>query len=106
VKVQVTRVDLDARKIDLCLVQPGGIRAPSNQKNAKSGTPAKVKAIVSVSGSDGVMPPKRKSRGSLEEEKHGRAAKPAINASKREKKVLGRSKGNVKVSSRASSKKR
>jgi len=43
VKVQVSRVDLDARKIDLSIVQPGGVSAPSwsgsSAEKAKKQTP-------------------------------------------------------------------
>lgn len=101
VKVQVTRVDLDARKIDLGLVQPGGSHA------AKPGGAVKVKtkAIAGASSFDEIAPAKHKPRHSAAESKHGHG-KSAAGTAKREKKVLGRSKGSVKAISKVGSKKR
>jgi len=101
VKVQVTRVDLDARKIDLGLVQPGG------SQSIKPGGVGKVKSkpIAGASSFDEIAPSKHKPRRSAAEAKHGHG-KPAVSAAKREKKVLARSKGSVKAISKASSKKR
>jgi len=101
VKVQVTRVDLDARKIDLGLVQPGGSQV------AKSGGAVKVKAkaIAGASSFDEIAPSKHQPRHSAAEGKHAHG-KPVAGAAKKEKKVLGRSKGSVKAVSKGGSKKR
>lgn len=102
VKVQVTRVDLDARKIDLGLVQPGG------SQSTKSGGAVKVKSkpkpIAGASSFDKIAPSKHKPRRSAAEATH-RHGKPAVSTAKREKKVLGRSKGSVKAVGKVGSKK-
>jgi ribonuclease R len=102
VKVQVTRVDLDSRKIDLGLVQPGGVRPGKLVGDVK----VKTKAIAGASSFDEIAPSKHKPRRASTEGKHGHAEKVAASKSKREKKVLGRSKGSVKAISKVGSKKR
>lgn len=94
VKVQVTRVDLDARKIDLSLVQSGAV------KKIKS------KVIAGASGFDEMAPSKHKPRKHTSEEMKQRTTKSARGTSKREKTVIGRSKGNVKTISKSNPKKR
>jgi len=103
VTVQVSRVDLDARKIDLCLVQPGGIRAPGANKPAKGGSagPAKVKskAIAGASKYEEIAPPKHKPRRAAVDSKAGtRSAKSAGDGSKRPGKTASR-KGNATAKS-------
>jgi ribonuclease R len=110
VTVQVSRVDLDARKIDLCLVQPGGARLPSNPKSTKSGATsaakAKPKAIAGASTYEEIAPPKHKVRRGAVEAKSSRSAKTSSSATKREKNVTARSKGNARAAAKTGPKKR
>lgn len=83
VTVQISRVDLDARKIDLCLVQAGGARVGSPGKPQKQGkaTPAgavkaKPKAGGPISKYDDVAPVKHKVRRTAESNP-ARSGKPA-----------------------------
>jgi len=109
VTVQVTRVDLDARKIDLCLVQPGGRQVlgskPSSHAGAKGGSKnskgtsrseSKNKAGAEQfreSTTDSLVSSRAKSAHGVGEGKPARAvkSKPATLTSKREKSSTGRS---------------
>jgi ribonuclease R len=62
VTVQVIRVDLDARKIDLCLVKPGAQFPNSARAGNKSVAKVKSKAMVDLSDEENVVPPKHKIR--------------------------------------------
>jgi len=101
VKVQVTRVDLDSRKIDLGLVQAGGAQSTKSAGAVK----LKSKIVAGASNFDDIAPSKYKPRRNAVEDKHGNG-KPVVSKAKREKKVLGRSKGSVKAVSKVNSKKR
>jgi len=89
VTVQVTRVDLDARKIDLCLVQPGGARVGGIAKPGKAGSTAsakaKPKAIAGASRYEEIAPAKQKIRHGAADGKASRSAKAPASAPKREK---------------------
>lgn len=89
VNVQVIRVDLDARKIDLGLV-----KAPAAGK-------IKSKTFSGPSSYDEIAPTKHKPRRNEIEGKVSRSTKTAEKAAKREKTVLGRSQGNVKAMSKS-----
>ena len=92
VTVQVTRVDLDARKIDLCLVQPGGARGAPAAKNAKSGAATKSKTPAATF--EETTTSKNKSRRTNSNEgKPARVSKTTAASAKREKNVGGRAKG-------------
>jgi ribonuclease R len=110
VTVQVSRVDLDARKIDLCLVQPGGARLAGGAKAGKSGSgtvaKAKPKAIAGASTYEEIAPPKHKVRRGIAEGKSSRSTSTASSVSKREKNVTGRSKGSAKTAVKTGIKKR
>ena len=101
VTVQVSRVDLDARKIDLCLMQPNGVRYPTNTKSPKSAnskaTKVTPKATAGAPNYEEIAPPKHKVRHSAADGKSTRSTKTASSVSKREKNVTGRSKGNGKT---------
>jgi ribonuclease R len=96
VTVQVSRVDLDARKIDLCLVQPGGVRFAGAAKPGKPGTgattkvKAKPQAIAGASKFEEIAPPKQKVRRGATESKTSRSAQSTAGGIKREKNVAGR----------------
>ena len=98
VTVQVTRVDLDARKIDLGLVQPGGARVAGLTKPGKSAPGAsltgkvKAKAVAAPAAYEEVAAPKRNARHAAES-KPARAVATVAASNKREKKPGGRSKG-------------
>ena len=90
----MSRVDLDARKIDLCLVQPGGARFAGAAKPGKPGagaaTKAKPKAIAGASKYEEIAPPKQKVRRGATESKSTRSVQVSAGGAKREKNVAGR----------------
>ena len=118
VNVQVSRVDLDARKIDLCLVQPGGVRGSGNgkpgpgannggavrgSKSAKGGSGAVAESRGMAgqfreAATDKIVPSRAKVAHGTGEGKPARVIKSKAGAStsKREKSTAGRSsKGSV-----------
>ena len=111
VTVQVSRVDLDARKIDLCLVQPGGAKngkpgsKPPGKQGSTMATKAKPKAIAGASRYEEIAPPKHKVRRGTAEGKPSRSAKATAASSSRETRAKGNA-GSTKTAAKTSLKKR
>ena len=104
VTVQVSRVDLDARKIDLCLVQPGGTRLSAGAKPVK-GTAAKNKAGTSNARVTESVPSARsKTAMNTGAGKAARVLKPEAPAEKRTKASSSRSNKGSSASGKAAGK--
>ena len=109
VTVQVTRVDLDARKIDLGLVQPGGkglIASKGGKVVGGAAAKAKPKALAGATAYDEIAPPKQKTRRTSNEGKPARStSSKAAPAAKRAKTTVGRGKPAGKTSAGAKKRK-
>ncbi|TDK68262.1 ribonuclease R [Sapientia aquatica] len=109
VTVQVTRVDLDARKIDLGLVQPGGkglIASKGGKVVGGAAAKAKPKALAGATAYDEIAPPKQKTRRTSNEGKPARStSSKAAPAAKRAKTTVGRGKPAAKTSAGAKKRK-